>query len=63
MIKQVNYKNKYESSYICDSCLKEIKNDERVALYRVTRKKYDLCKECWKRIRWIIEKHKLKREV
>ena len=56
-------KDRNKSRYICDSCLKELTIENKVRIDRNGKKKYDLCKDCWKRIRWIIEKHKLKKEV
>ena len=62
LVEKVTSKYK-KSKYICDSCLKELTIEERIRIDRNQKKKYDLCKNCWKRIRWIIEKHKLKKEV
>lgn len=56
-------KDRNKSKYKCDSCLKELTIENKVRIDRNGKKKYDLCKNCWKRIRWIIEKHKLKKEV
>lgn len=53
-------KNK-KSKYICDSCGKVLEKENRVIIDRNKLKKYDLCKDCWRKIRIIIEKHKLKK--
>ena len=56
--------SKYKKSkYICDSCSKELTIEQRVLIDRNGKKKYDLCKDCWRKIRIIVEKHKLKKEV
>ena len=55
-------KNK-KSQYVCDSCNKIITREERVLIDKNKFKKYDLCKDCWRKIRIIVEKHKLKKEV
>ena len=56
--------NKYaKSKYLCDSCLVELTTENRFVISRNTKKKYDLCKDCWRKIRIIVEKHKLKKEV
>ena len=62
LIDKTTVKNR-KSKYICDSCLKEIDIDSKVRIDRNQKKKYDLCKDCWKKIRIIVEKHKLKRGV
>lgn len=62
LIDKTNVKNG-KSVYICDSCEKEITIEDRIRIDRNTKKKYDLCKDCWKKIRIIVEKHKLKKEV
>lgn len=63
MLKSVNYKDNAKSVYICDSCLKEITENEKVRIDKNIRKKYDLCRDCWRKIRIIVEKHKLRKEV
>lgn len=55
------HKNR-KSKYICDSCGKELTIEDRVRIDRNTKKKYDLCKDCWRKIRIIIEKHKLRKD-
>lgn len=62
MLKKINYQDNLKSKYICDSCLKTILQEEKIRIDRNTKKKYDLCKECWKKISWIIEKHIIKKE-
>lgn len=62
LIEKTTVKNR-KSKYICDSCLKEIDIDSKVRIDRNQKKKYDLCKDCWRKIRIIVEKHKLKKEV
>ena len=56
-----------KSKYICDSCEKEMSVDDRIVIFREIaykkKKKYDLCKDCWRKVRIIVEKHKLKKEV
>lgn len=54
-------KNK-KSKYICDSCGKVLEKENRVIIDRNKLKKYDLCKDCWRKIRIIIEKHKLRKD-
>ena len=51
-----------KSKYICDSCGKNLKIENRVRIDKNMKKKYDLCEDCWRKIRIIIEKHKLKKE-
>ncbi len=63
MLIQTSFKNNKESIYKCDSCEKIIGIDNRVRIDRNVKKKYDLCKDCWRKIRIIVEKHKLKKEV
>ena len=48
-----------ESKYICDGCLKDLTVDERIKIEKNDKKKYDLCKDCWRKVRIIVEKHKL----
>ena len=60
LIEKTTVKNG-KSKYICDSCLKEIDIDNKVRIDRNQKKKYDLCKDCWRKIRIIVEKHKLKK--
>lgn len=55
-------KNK-KSVYMCDSCEKILTREERIFIDKNNLKKYDLCKDCWRKIRIIVEKHKLKKEV
>lgn len=66
LISKTTTKNR-KSKYICDSCEKSITIEERIALFKSIgnskAKKYDLCKDCWRKIRIIVEKHKLKKEV
>lgn len=52
-----------KSKYICDSCGKDLTAENRFVIDRNKKKKYDLCKDCWRKIRIIVEKHKLKKEV
>ena len=61
MIKSHSCQKNVQSIYICDSCLKEMTTDERILIDKNTYKKYDLCKDCWRKIRIIVEKHKLKK--
>ena len=62
LINKTTVKHK-KSIYICDSCQKQIQVEDRVRIDRNTKKKYDLCKDCWRKIRIIVEKHKLKKEL
>jgi predicted SprT family Zn-dependent metalloprotease len=55
------HKNK-KSKYICDSCEKVLERENRVVIDRNKLKKYDLCKDCWRKIRIIVEKHKLRKD-
>ena len=50
-----------KSKYICDSCSKELEVSDRIRIDRNGKKKYDLCKDCWRKVRIIVEKHKLVR--
>ena len=56
---------KRKSKYLCDSCEKGLTTEDRIVITRTirdnVRKKYDLCKDCYRKIRIIIEKHKLKK--
>lgn len=61
IIDKSTHKNK-KSKYICDSCGKELEIETRVIIDRNKLKKYDLCKDCWRKIRIIIEKHKLRKD-
>jgi hypothetical protein len=66
MLIEKSTKSDVKSKYICDSCGIEMTPKDRVPIHRgfrntTTKKKYDLCKDCWKKVRWIIEKHKLKK--
>ena len=53
MIVRKDYKDKAKSVYICDRCQTELSIDNKVALYigiynRNMKKKWDLCKRCYK---------------
>lgn len=63
MLLETNFKTNRKSKYKCDSCEKEITIEDRVRIDKNTKKKYDLCKDCWRKIRIIVERHKLKKEV
>lgn len=60
LISKTTTKNR-KSKYICDSCEKPLTVGERKRIESQGIKKYDLCKDCWRKIRIIIEKHKLKK--
>ena len=49
-------------TYVCDSCGKELSANEKVRVDEDTKKRYDLCKDCWRKVRIIVEKHKLKKK-
>jgi len=67
MLIKRNRQDRNKSQYICDSCEKEMSVDDRIVIFREIaykkKKKYDLCKDCWRKVRIIVEKHKLKKEV
>ena len=62
MLVKKSTKKRANNVYVCDSCEKVLQFDERVIIDRNKKKKYDLCKDCWRKIRIIVEKHKLKKE-
>ena len=61
IIDKSTHKNQ-KSKYICDSCGKELERENRIIIDINKLKKYDLCKDCWRKIRIIIEKHKLRKD-
>ena len=63
MLIKRNRQDRNKSQYICDSCQKELTVENRIVIDRNNKKKYDLCKDCWRKVRIIVEKHKLKKGV
>lgn len=61
MVILINYKSKRNSRYTCDSCGKLINGEQRIPINNGKTKQYDLCKDCWKRIRTLVEKHYLQK--
>ena len=53
MLIEPDYKNKRNSKFFCDSCKTQLSIETKIAIYvglpaRQPKKKYDLCKKCYK---------------